>query len=55
MNSTEVRLDHQKSYKVSYKVHYVHCTEESTCKNSRNYRKVSTFFLKKASIQWKNG
>ena len=40
---------------VSYKVHEAHCTEESTCKNSRNFRKVSVFFIKKASIQSKIG
>ena len=39
----------------SYKVHEAHCTEEATCKNSRNFRKVSVFSFKKASIQSKNG
>ena len=40
---------------VSYKVHEAHCTEEATCKNSGNCRKVSDFSFKKASIQSKNG
>ena len=40
---------------VSYTVHEAHCTEEATCKNSRNCRKFSAFSFKKASIQSKNG
>ena len=40
---------------ISYKVHEAHCTEEATCKNSRNFRKVSVFSFKKASIQSNNG
>ena len=40
---------------VSYEVHDTHCTEETTCKSSRNFRKISTFSFKKASIQSKNG
>ena len=40
---------------ISYKVHEAHCTEEATCKNSRNFRKVLVFSFKKASIQSKNG
>ena len=40
---------------ISYKVHEAHCTKEATCKNSRNFRKVSVFYFKKASIQSKNG
>ena len=39
---------------VSYKVHEAHCTEEATCKNSRNFRKTSAFSFKKVSIQSKN-
>ena len=40
---------------VSYKVHEAYCTEEATCKNSRNFRKVLSFSFKKESIQLKNG
>ena len=40
---------------VFYKVHEAHCTEETTCKNSRNFRKASAFSFEKASIQLKNG
>ena len=40
--------------KVSYKVHEAYCTEEATCKDSRNFRKLTAFSFKKASIQSKN-
>ena len=36
-------------------VHEAHCTEEVTCKNSRNVKKVSAFSFKKASNQSKIG
>ena len=37
------------------KVCEAHCTEEATCKNSRNFSKVSALSFKEASIQLKNG
>ena len=39
----------------SYEVHEAQCTEEATCKNSRDFRKVLVFSFKKARIQSKNG
>ena len=35
---------------LSYEVHKAHCTVAATSKNSRNFRNISAFSFKKASI-----